>query len=159
MQFLGRERKKKRSESNGNRNQNKQSQRPQNIIPIKGQEEEIGSSECWFQTSGGQREGGPATWCWGRSDCGPQKTWPAGKKVHTCTQRRQGKATRINKKCLVVPSVNAHLIKNVERNIDFTQKTCSPLRLTIKRDGYAISYQYRWNANIISKKQCTGQSG
>lgn len=49
MQFLGKEEeeeKKKKSESDGNRNQNKQSRRPQNIIPIKGQEEEIGSSEC-----------------------------------------------------------------------------------------------------------------
>lgn len=41
-----RRKKKRRSESDGNRNQNKQPRRPQNIIPIKGQEEEIGSSEC-----------------------------------------------------------------------------------------------------------------
>lgn len=32
-----------------------------------------------------------------------------GKKVDTSTQRRQGKATRINRKCLVVPRVKCTL--------------------------------------------------
>lgn len=102
MQFFENEgRKREEVEGDSNWNQ-KQTCRPQNIIPMKGQEEEIGSSECWFQTSGGQKEGGPATWCWGRSDCGPRKTWPAGeKRANTSTQRCQGQATCINKMCLL----------------------------------------------------------